>query len=201
MVELILGFLGTIATIVISLASLAYWLGRRFAEIDLRFKQIEGRFKSMEDGLKEEFKHVENRFKDIEGLIAHNMRVLANAMTESQMVVVEFLSLKGVIDRGEAEYPARRVEGLLRLATLNPLTKEEWEFLRNFFSRAARDVDSVTIEEAEKAYELGRKLFVEDFDERGYKIAIAAGYIKGYLISREVRKEKERKQKQQEQQA
>ncbi len=89
--------------------------------------------------------------------------------------------------REEAEYLSRRIEVLLKIYTLNPLTKEEIKFLRKFFSKR---IDKISIEDAEKVYEIGKGLFVEDFDDRGFLIAMAVIYIRGYLVSKRIKEKK-----------
>ncbi len=42
--EVLIGLLVTVVTVVASIATLAYWLGRRFIEIDYRFREIDYRF-------------------------------------------------------------------------------------------------------------------------------------------------------------
>jgi Flp pilus assembly pilin Flp len=169
--ELLAGFGSVLIAIVASTTTLAYWLGKKFTRIDARFDRIEGR-----------------------------LRALASAVLEAHHVVVDFLSLKGLIEKKEADYLKDRIGGLfkskehssmnhlekqgneevksLRVDPPASLRKEDAEFLRDFFER---DLERLTVEEAEKAYELGKRLFVEHADERGFLVAIAAAYIKGYL--------------------
>jgi len=175
MFELILSTLGIIVTIITSIAILAYWLGKKFSEIDERFKVIDKRFKL-----------VDERFKVIE----RSMRSLSSASSEAHRIIVDFLAIKGLIEKEEAKYLGDRVEAIFQVSTLNPLTKEEFKFLKEFFSK---DVDEVTIEEAERAYELGKRLFVEDFNDKGFLIAMAAAYIRGYLVSKKVRERKKKR--------
>ena len=182
--ELIVMVLSVVVTVVSSTSLLAYWLGRKFAEIDARMRAFEDRF----DGIEREMRRI--------------ARALSAASVEAHRVVVDYMSIKGVIEKGEAEYLSRRVEGLfhVHVSTVNPLTKEELKFLKEFF---AKDPDLVTEEEAERAYEIGKRLFVEDLDPNGYLIAIAAAYRRGYLVSKRVRerkkKEEERKKEGEEQ--
>ncbi len=60
--EWLLSLIGSIISIVISISSLAYWLGRKFAEIDLRFKQIDDGFRQVD----ERFKQIDERFRQID---------------------------------------------------------------------------------------------------------------------------------------
>ncbi|HDI74820.1 MAG TPA: hypothetical protein ENF55_02575 [Thermoprotei archaeon] len=126
------------------------------------------------------------------------------ASTEAHRVIVDFLALKGLIEKNEAEYLSERVRGIFEVFKsgflsegafkLNPLSRKEIEFLKEFLSK---NIDEITIEEAERAYEIGRRLFVKDLDERGFLLAMAATYIRGYLVSREVRKRKEAREQRQ----
>jgi len=163
--SIMIGFAGVVVTVVTSVATLAYWLGRKFAGIDARFGGIDRRFEGVERAV----------------------RGLALASSEGHRMVIDFLALKGLIERREAEYLSRRVESAFRLHAPNPLTEEELKFLKEFVSKAARNVDEVTIEEAERAYELGLKMFTEDFDVKGFLAAMAATYVRGYLVSKEVK--------------
>ncbi len=190
--EIVVTILSTVIPIITSIAMLAYWLGKKFAEINERFRLIDEGFRLIDERFKlidDRFKSIDERFRSIE----RAFRVLMNASAEAHRIIIDFLSIKGIIGRDEAEYLSKRIRGIFSVYAIqtNPLTKEEWKFLKEFFDRAATNVDDVTIEEAEKAYELGLKLFVEDFDEKGFLIAIAAAYIRGYLVSKEVRKRKE----------
>ena len=215
------GLVGVIATVITSVAALAYWLGRKFSEIDARFSEIDRRFSEVYrrfdkidskladidrrlDEMDARFSEVDSRFSEVyrrfDGVdgrlrgVESSVRALAAASSESHRVVVDFLALKGLVERAEAEYLSRRIEGVFKLyTTANPLKREEVEFLKNFISKAARNVDEVTIEEAEKAYELGLRMFVEDADVRGFQVAMAATYVRGYLVSREVRKQRKAK--------
>ena len=68
----VLAFWGTLASILttlISVGSLAYWLGRKFGEIDERFKLIDERFRLIDERFRqidEGFKSIDERFKQID---------------------------------------------------------------------------------------------------------------------------------------
>ena len=163
--SVVIGFVGIIVTVITSVAALAYWLGRKFAGIDAKFRGVDRRFEGLERAV----------------------RGLALASSEGHKAIIDFLALKGLIEKKEAEYLSKRVESAFRLHAPNPLTEEELRFLKEFISKAARNVDEVTIEEAERAYELGLKMFTEDFDVKGLLAAMAATYVRGYLVSKEVK--------------
>ena len=67
--ELIIGLIGVILTIITSTVSLAYWLGRKFAQMDERFKYIDERFEQIDERFKridERFDQIDERFKRID---------------------------------------------------------------------------------------------------------------------------------------
>jgi hypothetical protein len=137
--ELVAGF----GSVLVAIVASAYWMGKKFAMIDARFDRIEGR-----------------------------LRALASAVLGAHHVVVDFLTLKGLIEKKEADYLKDRIGGLFKAKehpSMNPLekqrneevkslsvapaslTKKEIESLRDFFER---DIDQLSVEEAEKGSEL-----------------------------------------------
>ena len=52
---------GTLVPVLLSLITLAYWLGGKFASIDERFARIDERFKSID----ERFEEVNKRFEEV----------------------------------------------------------------------------------------------------------------------------------------
>ncbi len=233
--DMIEAILGITITILITLLGAIYWLGRKFAEIDMRFKMIDERFKQVDkrfeeierrmeerfgqmnrrlealeyrvQGLEERVDRVEasikeissrmerleNRMSSLERRVESGFKILSSMTTEMNTAIIDFLATKHLVEREEAEYLKRRVEGIAKVmkSALNPLTKEEIEFLAYVFSK---DLDDITIEEMDKAYELGLKLLLEDWDYRGYIIAIASRFIRGYLISKKAKEEKKKKE-------
>ncbi len=127
--------------------------------------------------------------EDVAG-IRHGLSSIVSAASEAHRAVVDFLALKGVVEEGEARYLAERVKALFTVALPNPLTEEELRFVRDFLDRASEDPDKVTEEECERAYQIGVRLFSEDFDARGYQLAMAAAYVRAYLVSKKVREKR-----------
>ncbi len=209
----------TVLTVVTSIGTLAYWLGRKFTEIDSRFKLIDERFKTIDErfrSIDERFKQINKRFEEIDRRFERieerfreidrrfdefkkyvdtkfedlrnyidvrtekMLKTIARATTHTHEVVIEYLGLKGLLEEKEVTYLRHRIREVLEAytTTTNPLTKEELEFLKKLFSK---DINEMTIEELDKAYEIGIRLFSKDMDDRGYLIAIAAITIKTYL--------------------
>jgi len=115
--------------------------------------------------------------------------------SQKHTIVADFTSLKGLIAAEEAEFLRKRITGIFSVYTsyskANPLTKEELEFILKTFSKP---LDEITIEEMDRAYEIGWRLFVEDpeHDPRGFILAIAAAYIRAYLRQKQKREQKEK---------
>jgi len=105
-VELLLTAIGTIGAVVASTASLAYWLGRKFAEIEKRFAEIDRRF--------EEF---DRRFN-----------TLARA-TRDQFEFFRGLGFRGVLEARDVDF----VKG--ELARLARLTEEELKRIRELVEK------------------------------------------------------------------
>jgi len=61
-VEIVAGFAGVIAAVVVSSVSLAYWLGKKFSKINYRFRLIDERFNQID----KRFEEVEKGFGVVE---------------------------------------------------------------------------------------------------------------------------------------
>ncbi len=61
--------LGTVVTVVASIVTLAYWLGRKFVMIEERFRVIDERFRMIDERfnmMEERFKSINERFRSID---------------------------------------------------------------------------------------------------------------------------------------
>ncbi len=180
MLEYVLGFIGTIATIVISIATLAYWLGKKFAEIEERFRLID-----------ERFREIDRRFSELERKLDTKIARLADAFTSYQEFFVEFLVHEGVIKRSARDMVVNEAKRLMRLAiSVNPLTREEWEKLRIYLEKSERD--ELTLEEADEFLELARKV-VREYGEypEAWKLHIYATITRA-LIRKKYLEEQEK---------
>ncbi len=203
-----IGGLGSLATI----AGVAYWLGRKFAEIDKRFemieyrlnlvderfKQVDGRFDEMKkyvDDKVEELKeytgsrvselkeYFEGRLGGLEERFSSRIERLAEAFTNYQEFFVEFLTTEGVIKPGYRDLLIKHARGTMRLAALNPLTREEWERLKLYLDKSERD--ELTLEEADDFLELARKV-VREYGEHpeAWKLHIYAAMTRALTAKR-----------------
>jgi hypothetical protein len=220
-----IGGLGSLATIV----GVAYWLGRKFAEIDKRFEMIEFRFKLIDERFKsidDQFKQVDRRFDEmkkyvddkveelkeytdsrvselkeyfegrlggLEERFSSRIERLAEAFTSYQEFFVEFLTTEGVIKPGYRDLLIKHARGTMRLAALNPLTREEWERLKLYLDKSERD--ELTLEEADDFLELARKV-VREYGEHpeAWKLHIYAAMTRA-LTAKRYYEQREREEK------
>ncbi|MCC6005533.1 MAG: hypothetical protein LM590_14440 [Thermofilum sp.] len=89
--------------------------------------------------------------------------------------------MKKLIEEGEANLIKSEITRVISMVKLNPLRKEELEFLRKV---VAKDVNEITMEEAERIAEIGKRWWYEDGCEEAYKIFLGGLVIRGYLISK-----------------
>jgi len=130
----------------------AYWLGNKFTEVNYRFKILERRIER-----------------------------LVSAFTSYQEFFVEFLTREGVIKPIDKELLIREAKRVLRLATTNPLTKEEWDKLRSYLDKSEKN--ELTLEEADELLELSRKV-VKEYGEypEAWKLHIYATIVRTLTI-------------------
>jgi hypothetical protein len=170
----------------VAIVSAIYWLGRRFGGIDGRFKLIDERFKHIDERFKhidERFKHVDRRLDELESRILGRIERLAGAFTYYHEFLLEVLSREGVIRSDIAEVPAREARRVVRLALLNPSTREEWEKIKEYLDKSERG--ELTLEEADEFLELARKV-VREYGEyaEAWKLHMYATIVRALLIKR-----------------
>jgi len=107
-VQLLVGFAGTIVTIVASAATLGYWLGRKFEKIEMRFKEIDKRFEKYDN----KFDEIDKRFERLERRMEEEFARMREEFTELVRALhthlIEFMALKGPLHGGGEELPAQR---------------------------------------------------------------------------------------------
>ena len=196
--EVLIGALTTIASVVASISSLAYWLGRKFASIEARFKIIDERFKLMDERFRliderfkstdEKIKSIDGRFDELKRYIDVRVGRLAAAFTNYQEFFVEFLTGEGVIKPAYRELLVREARRTVELAATDPLSKEEWGRLKEYLDRSERD--ELTLEEADEFLELARKV-VKEHGERpeAWRLHIYAAMTRALTIRRRYERE------------
>lgn len=168
----------------------------KFDDVSKRLELIEKRLELMNEGFKsidERFKSVDERFGKLEKKFTVFTEALTKASIEAHSVFADFMGIKGLVNSRESKFLKDRVKGIFMVYTstirANPLTKEELEFILKVFSKP---LDEITIEEMNRAYEIGKRLYSKDFDERGFLLAVAAAYIRAYLRQKKYEEEKEK---------
>jgi hypothetical protein len=164
--ELLYYVVGFSLTVIGMIASVAYWLGGKLALIERKFDALRAGFEDMRRDFARAF----------EGL--------KGAVSSSHALTLDFLALKGLLDEEEAGFVKAEIERTVSMVRLNPITKEELEFLKKV---VAKDVNEITLEEAERIIEIGKRWWFEDGSEAAYKVFLGGLVIRGYIISKAVR--------------
>jgi len=180
----------------VAIISAIYWLGRKFGEIDERFRVIDERFRAIDKRFKlvdERFQMIDKRFNELESRILRRIERLASAFTYYHEFFLEVLSREGVIKSDVAEVLAREARRVVKLAMLNPLTKEEWEKIKEYLDKSERG--ELTLEEADEFLELARKV-VKEYGEyaEAWKLHMYATIVRALLIKKLAEKKSEEKQ-------
>ncbi|MGC8934202.1 MAG: hypothetical protein ACP5LN_03510 [Thermoproteota archaeon] len=165
--ELFLTMLGSLLTILVSIVSLAYWLGRKFAQIDERFKAVDERF----------------------NVVERKIGNIAEATRNQLEFFTEFPGFRKVIEQRDVTF----VKGeLYRLSSIhNPLTKEESIRLKELL-----DKEKLSLQEADELREIARKLVREYGDKIGetWKLLMYASVMRGIALS-ELEEQKQQENK------
>jgi len=106
-VSVLAGLVGTIIAVITSIISLAYWLGRKFARIDMRLKQLEREFDARLQQLEERFdmrlKQLEREFSVGFQQLERRIDSLASFTRSTYTLLIDFMTMKGTIHkRGES---------------------------------------------------------------------------------------------------
>jgi hypothetical protein len=180
----------------VAIISAIYWLGRKFGEIDERFRVIDERFRAIDKRFKlvdERFQMIDKRFNELESRILRRIERLASAFTYYHEFFLEVLSREGIIKSDVAEVLAREARRVVKLAMLNPPTKEEWEKIKEYLDKSERG--ELTLEEADEFLELARKV-VKEYGEyaEAWKLHMYATIVRALLIKKLAEKKSEEKQ-------
>jgi len=197
--ELLYYVVGFSLTIIGMIASVAYWLGRRFALIDRKFESLRNEFREELREVRTEFDGklgslkaelggrldaLQGEVRELRGQFARAFEGLKTAVSSSHALILDFLALKGLLDEKEAGFVKAEIDRVISMVQLNPITREELEFLKRV---VAKDVNEITLEEAERMVEIGKRWWFEDGSEAAYKVYLGGLVIRGYIISKAVR--------------
>jgi len=213
--ELLVSIIGLGVAVTAQIAAFAYWLGRKFGRIEDRLREFDKRFEDfgnrldkLEKGfydfrsyVDKKFAEIDRRLEDLDRRIAETRRAISSVLTASMSMstlIVDFLALKGLVTEDERKFLRGQIELLASEVSINPLTKEEAEFLKKVFSKSE---DQITIEELDKVLEIAKRWFFETGEEKAYKLWLYTYMYRAALLYERLRKEREKKQTQKEPQA
>jgi hypothetical protein len=182
--EVIVNIITTVVSVGVAVASLGYWLGKKFSGIDYRFRMID-----------ERFKQIDKRFEELREYVDYKVDRLGRAFSSYQEFSIEYLSVKGVVSEQEATMLKDEAARLSTLATTNPFTKEEWDKLKKYLEK---DPKEFTLKEAEEFRELGRKAIAEYWDRpEAYKLHLYTCVVYGLTLRRVYEEKKKQIEQQQ----
>ena len=194
-IELIASVAGAAASVA-AVVGAAYSLGRKIALLEARLSQVENRVARLEgevaalkselaatkEELGREFRSglasLEERLK---GYVGERVGRLARAFAGYQEFMLEYLSLKGLLEEGEVRLAKGEARRLAELAA-NPFTKEEWERLKQLLDK---EPEELTLEEAYELRDLARKA-IEEYGDRyeAYALHVYASIAVGLAYRR-----------------
>ncbi|PLJ76903.1 hypothetical protein [Infirmifilum sp. SLHALR2] len=202
-----IGGVGGLATII----ALAYWLGGKFREIDLKFANIEKRFEQIDerftdvdrrfeavekrlDGVERELKRLDEkldsrtselaeRISGLEAMVGRKLERLADAFVSYQEFLASYFVSEGVLKPEAARVALVEARNLMRLAVSNPFTREEWKRLADLLDKSEKE--ELSLEEAQELLELARKA-VREYGEHpeAWKLHIYASMMLGLAYKR-----------------
>ncbi len=179
--EVMIAIIGLYITIIAQVAGIAYWLGRKFMEIDARFRDIDRRFKEIDkrfeeidrrfEAIDKRFEVIDRRFGELEHSLREEIRRMASSVLTASMgmnsLIVDFLALKGLITDREKDFLKGELGSIAKIMMPNPLSKEEVEFIKGVLLKPEEEI---TIEELDKVIEIAKRWFIESGKEIAYKL-------------------------------
>lgn len=186
MMEWLITLIGSVTSIVTSIAVLAYWLGSKFKEIDMRFGQIDERFKQIDEKFEqiderfrridERFGQIDERFRQIDERFQSIDKRFAEVENELGSLGNEVRSLRNMILRLTEAFKSSQEFMIDFLAYEGVLRREAADVLKREVGRVLRIVSTqpnpLTREEVERLKQLIEKdeLTLEEAEEL-YEIA------------------------------
>ena len=153
----IVSIITTVISVVASVASLAYWLGRRFAEIEFRFTELENRFNSRFNSIEDRLSKLEERVSELEirvskledrvGSIEGRLARLENAFVQFSDVLIATFESKNMLTQTEAMTLRGLVRALMPIPRTKYYTWEVYERLKQLLDKDPNDYTMADIEE------------------------------------------------------
>ncbi|MGC9149145.1 MAG: hypothetical protein ACP5GI_06875 [Sulfolobales archaeon] len=189
--ETLLSTIATLITIVSSFSALAYWLGRKFSEIDSRFMVIDERFNQVD----KRFESLETRFNEINkrlDVLANQIDRLESAFLQFSEILVSTLETKNILSTTEALALRGVVKSLLPSPKSKYYTKEVYERLLQLLDKDPNEYTMADIEEMERIADLIEKEGYEsnrrDLKQYAWKLRYYAMIAKVVFIYPKLRK-------------
>ncbi|MEM1637288.1 MAG: hypothetical protein QW247_06195 [Pyrobaculum sp.] len=129
--EAVVGVVGVLVTVVTSIATLAYWMGKKFQRLESEVKTV-----------KEELRDKTNS--------------LLLGFQSYQEFFIELLASEGMLRAERVQLAKNELLRIIKIVRANPLTKEEVERLEELLRK-----DELTLEEALELREIARKVVRE----------------------------------------
>ncbi len=203
-VDALIPALASVASVVASAAGLAYWLGKKFSEVDARFKLVEERLGRVEERVDERFKHVEERFRRVEerlerveerlGSLGERLGRLESAFTAFVELLLSVLQAKGALAQSEVLGVKSAVRALLPPPSSKYYTREVYERLKQLLDKDLDDYTMADISELEKIADLMEREGLEagrrDLVDYSYKLRFLAMLIRVAVIYPKLRQAK-----------
>lgn len=159
-----IGGLGGLATII----SVAYWLGKKFAEINVRFKEINKRFEVMDRRfvqVDKKFEQMDARFEQIDRRFLEFQNQIFRVSRHVHEFIVDVLSYEGVIERKTVELLKSELNRIFSIRLSNPLDEVTRKRILEILAK-----DEPTLEEAEELYKIASKLVLERGNPEDWKL-------------------------------
>jgi hypothetical protein len=172
-IDTIVNILATITSMSVAVATLGFWLGKKFTEIDYRFKLIDERFKAIE--------------KEI--------RTLRDAIIQYNELLLSILESRGAVTKSEVIVLRGYLESLKPSATSKYYTKEVEKKLDELL---AKEPEQLTLADIQGLNRIGDLIWLEGYErndeflrEYGMKLKVYATLVKVLFIYPKIAKFKE----------
>jgi DNA repair exonuclease SbcCD ATPase subunit len=196
--ETLLSTIATLITIVSSFSALAYWLGKKFSEIDNRFMVIDEKFNQVDkrfNQIDKRFESLETRFNEINkrlDVLANQIDRLESAFLQFSEILVSTLETKNILSTTEALALRGVIRSLLPSPKSKYYTKEVYERLLQLLDKDPNEYTMADIEEMERIADLIEKEGYEsnrrDLKQYAWKLRYYAMIAKVVFIYPKLRK-------------
>ena len=178
----------TIIAVVVSVttltASLVYWLGKKFAEIEIRFNAIENRLEKLEESA--------DRLDERAGR-------LENVFIQFSEVLITMLEMKNLLTQTEAMTLRSLVRTILPIPKTKYYTWEVYERLKQLLDKDPNDYTMADIEEMNQIADLiemeGKETNRKDLIDYAWKLRFYAMIAKVVFIYPKLIKQQQQQQK------